>query len=220
MASVLNRAALAVLALAGLVLAGAGAWFAAHLGTSGSGTFEARAVGGDVVVLGPDVLNRLDRPVTVTARTGDGDEVWIGRAAPSDAEALLGQSDRTAVTGVDVGGWSLATSARGGTAEAPALAASDIWRETVSGTGTARVSLDQRDAPETLVIATASGRPAALESVTATWQNSTWFVLAVLALLVGVLLTAAAAGALWILGRRSAAGSATHQVSAPEEARR
>jgi hypothetical protein len=194
--TVLKRTALSALVLVGLLVTGVGFWFAVHLGSSGSGTFTARPEGGRVVVLEPTVLNRVDRPVTVTARAREGAEVWIGRAAPSDVRALVGDAARATVTGVDIAGWEL-RAAGVGTGRPPALGTADIWREEVSGAGVARVSLDQTAAPEALVVATASGAPAALESLTVTWQDRTWFHQALLTTLVGMLVTATAATALW-----------------------
>ena len=80
MSSMSKRVALGVLTLAGLVVAGVGLWFTSHLGPSGSGEFTARPSGERLVVLEP--RNRVDGPVTITAKAKDGAEVWIGRAAP------------------------------------------------------------------------------------------------------------------------------------------
>mgnify|MGYP007004573001 CR=1 FL=1 len=95
----IQRVAGALLALVGLVAAVVGAWFLAHLGTSGTATFTAEP-GQRVVVLEPDVLNRVDHPVEITA-TGSGD-VWVGTARPSDVEAFFGDAQRAQVAGVDV----------------------------------------------------------------------------------------------------------------------
>jgi len=199
--SMSKRVALGVLTLAGLVLAGIGLWFSSHLGAAGSGTFSAKPGGERVVVIEPSVLNRVDGPVTVTATAKDGGEVWLGRAAPSDAHALVGQAGQDAVTGVSVGGWELTTEPHG-TGTAPALAQSDVWRDTTQGKGTASLTVHQSDAPETVVVATASGKPADLASVDLTWEGQAWAVKALAVLVLGVLLAGAGAAGLWLLRPR------------------
>jgi hypothetical protein len=196
-ATLAKRGALAALTLVGLVLLVLGLWFTSHLGSSGSGTFTARPGTDGVVVLDPTVLNRVDVPVRVTARAKDGGDVWMGRAAPSDAKAILGESARTTVTGVAVREWELKTRSEG-TGEAPALAAADVWREQVDPTSTAELTIRQQDAPESLVIATPDGQPAALDSLTVTWQKGTWFFQSLVAALVGLLMAGAGAMGLWL----------------------
>ena len=192
--SMSKRVALGVLTLAGLVLAGIGLWFSSHLGAAGSGTFSAKPGGERVVVIEPSVL-------TVTATAKNGGEVWLGRAAPSDAHALVGKAGQDAVTGVSVGGWELTTEPHG-TGTAPALAKSDVWRDTTQGKGTASLTVHQSDAPETVVVATASGKPADLASVDLTWEGQAWAVKALAVLVLGVLLAGAGAAGLWLLRPR------------------
>jgi hypothetical protein len=196
-----KRTLLAALTLIGLALLVIGAWFTVHLGSSGSATFTAHPAKGSVVVVPPSVLNRVARPVTVTAVTRGSAPVWIGRSTPSDATTIVGGADRTTITGARVRGWTLLQS-RAGAGAAPALGDADIWRQTASGNGRARLHVDQADAPETLVVATADGKPADLASVTVTIQRHTWFFQALLTTLVGLLATLAGAAGLWQLRRR------------------
>lgn len=189
MSPVLKWSALGVLTLAGLVLAVVGLWFLSHLGLSGTGSFSATPSNSRIVVLDPSVLNRVDGPVTVTAKTKDGGDVWIGRAAPSDARSLVGKAAATSVTGVSVGSWQLETASRG-TGNAPALAGTDLWRQQVAGKGSARLAVSQDNAPETVVVATPSGKPADLSELTLTWQRQAWSAEAVTALVLGLLLAA------------------------------
>ena len=206
MSSMSKRVALGVLTLAGLVVAGVGLWFTSHLGPSGSGEFTARPSGERLVVLEPRVLNRVDGPVTITAKAKDGAEVWIGRAAPSDASALVASAARQSVTGVSLGDWALRTSTAGqGTA--PALGQADVWRQAVAGKGKATLTVDQQDAPETVVIGTASGKPAELTSLEVTWQSRAWAFEALVLVLLGLVLAGAGAAGLWLL-RPRAAGAA------------
>ncbi|HET6694394.1 MAG TPA: hypothetical protein VFG97_08815 [Pedococcus sp.] len=214
MSSMSKRVALGVLTLAGLVVAGVGLWFTSHLGPSGSGEFTARPSGERLVVLEPRVLNRVDSPVTITAKAKDGAEVWIGRAAPSDASALVESAARQSVTGVSLGDWALRTSTVGqGTA--PALGQADVWRQAVAGKGSATLTVDQQDAPETVVIGTASGEPADLTSLEVTWQSRAWAFEALVLILLGVVLAAAGAAGLWRLRPRAAGAAAGPRHAAP-----
>jgi len=197
-ASSSKRAALGALTLAGLVLAGIGLWFTSHLGLSGSASFSASPKSGRLVVLDPSVLGRVDSPVSITARTTDGSEVWLGRAAPSDAAALVGKAATTSVTGVSVSDWSLTTS-QTGAGTAPALAQADLWRQQANGKGNATLTVEQDDAPETVVVATASGKPADLAELTVEWQRQAWSLEALGVLLLGLLVAAAGALGLWRL---------------------
>jgi hypothetical protein len=213
-----KRVALGGLVAAGLVLVGVGLWFLAHLGLSGRATFSATPSSSRIVVLDPSVLNRVDSPVSITARTKDGGEVWMGRATPSDADSLAGRAAATSVTGVSVGGWQLETAQRG-SGSAPALGAADLWRQQASGKGSASMAVQQVNGPETVVVATASGKPADLAELTVRWERQAWSLEALAALLLGLLVTAAGAAGLWRLRparqRAGAAASARPQAPAP-----
>jgi hypothetical protein len=198
-----KRAALGVLTLVGLVLAVAGLWFLGHLGLSGRGSFSATPSNSRIVVLDPSVLNRVDSPVTITAKAKDGGDVWIGRAAPSDARSLVGTAAATSVTGVSVGSWQLETASRG-TGSAPALAGADLWRQQVAGKGTVTLAVSQGNAPETVVVATPSGKPADLSQLTLTYQRQAWSAEAVTALVLGLLLVAG--GVVGLLRVRQSSG--------------
>ncbi|WP_068262446.1 hypothetical protein [Janibacter limosus] len=182
MSTLIQRVAGVALALVGLGAAIVGGWFLANLGTSGTATFTADP-GQRVVVLDPDVLNRVDHPVTVTA-TGDGD-LWAGTARPSDAEALLRDGSRTQVTGVDVGDWALTTSAAG-KGEAIDPGGLDIWQESTTGSDEVKRTIDQADAPQSLVIAAPEG--AEVEHLTMTVEDGGWGTTALTTLIVGIVL--------------------------------
>lgn len=214
MSPVSKRAALGVLTLAGLVLAGAGVWFLSHLGLSGSASFSAAPSSNRVVVLDPSVLNRVDSPVTITARARDGGEVWMGRATPSDAASLAGRAAATSVTGVTLGGWQLET-AQQGSGAAPALATADLWRQQAAGKGSATMTVEQEDAPETVVVATASGKPADLAELTVRWERQIWSIEAIAALVLGLLL--AAAGAFGLVRTRGRVAAPSNRSSAPTD---
>ena len=229
MSSVSKRVALGLLTLVGLVLTGVGLWFSSHLGSEGSATFTARPGAGRLVVLEPSVLNRVDSNVTITAKAEPGTQVWIGRATPSDAQALVGGAARQAVTGVSLTDWALRT-APSGEGEAAALGQADVWRQSTAGKGGATMTVSQADAPETVVIGSASGRPVELTSLEVTWQRSAWALESLGLIVVGVLLAAAGAAGLWLPrwrphpvspGRRarhaSRAPSGTHAAAATRE---
>ncbi|KRE57220.1 hypothetical protein [Phycicoccus sp. Soil748] len=216
MPTLATRILLAALTAIGLVLLVVGSWFTVHLGPSGSATFTTTPPRGSVVVLEPSVLNRVDRPTTVTATTRDGAPVFIGRATPSDAKAVVGGADVTSVTGARVRSWSLERS-RSGAGAAPALAGADVWRSTATGKGSARIQVRQADAPEAVVIATAEGRAADLVLVRVTVERRTWFFQALLVSLVGLLATAAGAAGLWQQRRHALTGRKA--VTGPDHTR-
>lgn len=197
-----KRALLAALTVVGLVLLVLGLWFTVHLGLSGTATFTAKPAAGSVVVLEPSVLNRVDQPVTVTARASGDTQLWAGLAAPSDATTIVGGADTTTVTGAHVRSWTLQTT-RKGAGPAPALADADVWHSTRTGKGTLRVTVDQADAPESLVLATPGGTAAPLKSVTLTVHRPTWVFQSLLGVLVGLLAVVAGAVGLWQLRPRS-----------------
>jgi hypothetical protein len=191
-----KRALLAALTVVGLVVLVIGTWFTFHLGSSGSATLRAVPARGAVVVIQPSVLNRVDRPVSITAVAAPGTRIWMGRTAPSDAQAIIGGADRTSVTGAHVRSWSLVQS-RSGAGTAPSLAEADIWRQSTSGEGRVHLSLDQSGAPESVVIAAPDGTPVDLTSLTVTVERRTWFFQALLVTLVGLLAAVAGGAGLW-----------------------
>lgn len=180
--TLIQRVAGVILALLGLVAAVVGGWFIANLGTSGTATFTADP-GQRVVVLSPDVLNRVDHPVNVTA-TGKGD-LWAGTARPSDVEALLGDGARAEVTGVDVSGWAL-TSTDAGKGNAVDPGSLDIWQESTTGSGEVTSTIDQADAPQSLVVSAPQG--AEIDQVTMTIEDGSWGTKALTTLIVGIVL--------------------------------
>lgn len=153
MSSLILRIIGALLALLGLVAVVVGGWFLAAIGTSGSATFTSEPES-RVVVLDPDVLNRVDQPVEVTAEGGG--TVWAGTARPSDADALLADSSRVEIDGVGVREWVLTSSevGDGGAVDAGSL---DIWQASTSAPETVTTTIDQSHAPQTLIITAPEG---------------------------------------------------------------
>ena len=224
MVPLVTRVLGAVLALVGLALTVVGVWFATQLGGAGTATFTATPSGSGPVVLGPDVLNRVDADVVVTASSSGGGRTWMALANPSDATAVLGGSSRTEVTGVSVRDWRLLTAQRGTGAPAP-LATAELWRNEDDAQGRVSMTVEQADAPETVVVVAESGT---VDRVTLTVSDKTWFVEAVVAALVGVFLVVVGLVLLWPRRRRAVATPPTdagdeapspaEDVAAPEPA--
>lgn len=180
MSALIVRVAGSLVALLGLVGIVVGGWFLSSLGTSGTATFTGQS-DHRVVVLDPNVLNRVDSPIEVTA-TGGG-SVWAGTARPSDVEALLGDGPRAEVTGVDVSEWAL-TSSEVGEGEASDVRDLDIWQSATSGDGSVTATIDQAEAPQTLVITAPEGEQ--VEQVEYEVTDDRWSTIAVVVLVVGV----------------------------------
>lgn len=182
-----------LLALIGLVLTVIGLWYAFHLGGSGTATFSASASGTNPVLVPQTVLNRVDGVVKVTAVPRKGGAVWLAAAAPSDAKAVLDKTAHTTITGVDTKPWKLET-ASSGTGAAPALSATDVWRNTATGEGPVSMTIEQANAPETVIAQATKGQ---IERVDLTWERKSWFVQSVIAALVGLFLLLSGLSLLW-----------------------
>ncbi len=202
MATIVKRVVGALLALVGLALTAVGIWFAAQLGTSGTAEFEVHPATGDPVLIGPDVLNRVDSDVVVTATPTTGGSMWMALANPSDADAVVGDTKHLAVTGVTVSDWSLDTTSTG-TGTAPELGAADLWRQQDEAKGAVTLTVKQSGAPETLVVKAQGGQ---LSTLTLKVTDKSWFVEAVVAALIGLFLLVA--GVVLLTARRRHHGAA------------
>ena len=200
MATLVKRLIGALLALVGLALTVVGAWFATQLGSSGTAEFAVRPASSVPVLIGPDVLNRVDADVVVRAVPADGATAWMALANPSDARAVLGDARHVEVTGVSVRPWALLTRTSG-SGEAAELGVADLWRQQDDAEGAVSLTVQQDEAPETLVVATEGGE---LRSLTLTVVDKTWFVEAVIAALVGLFLLIA--GLILLFSRRARPG--------------
>ena len=194
------------LALLGLVLTGAGSWFAAHLGGTGTATFTARPGSTTPVLVDPSILNRIDGPVRVTATGAEGTTVWMGLASPSDADAVVGSAEHLVVTGVNMRDWSALTRSTGsGTLDAAPSA--DVWQRHATGQGETAMTVRQAQAPQALLIDTEAGT---LETVTLSWVHKAWFVQAIVSALLGLALLAGGALLLWPRAGGSDSGASAH----------
>jgi hypothetical protein len=183
-----------LLTLSGVALTVVGTWFATQLGSDGAVRFSTvPSAGSRLVVLEPDLLNRVASPVTVTATARGAESVWIGRAAPSDAAAAVGKAKALTATGVTIRPWALLTATEG-TAPAKALGQADLWREQTSAPEKVTLTVSQENAPETVVVQSPDADITVLEVSLA---RKTWFVEAVIGILVGVFLVVAGVLLLW-----------------------
>ena len=182
-----------LLAVVGLVLTGAGSWFAAHLGSSGTATFTTRPRSAQPIVMDPSVLNRVDGAVRITVTPAAGATAWIGVAAPSDAAAVIGGAGRTSVTGVSASDWTLRTRPTG-SGPLPDVAHAEVWQRQAVGSGTVSLTVQQSAAPQTVLVTVSNGTIATL---TMAWTRKAWFVQAVVAVLIGLALLAGGTLLLW-----------------------
>ena len=186
----------AVLAVLGVALAMFAAWTAIKLGPSGEARFSVASKAPGAIVVEQDVLNSVDVPVRITATRSDGGAVRLVAASSTDARAVLGKSAVSTVSGVHFPAGRLDLRARGA-GPLSAVATSDVWRLSATGTGSAELVVDQGRGPETAVVT--SGDATALKEVTMTltWADRTWFFEALAAAVIGAIIATFAIGDLW-----------------------
>ena len=190
------RAFLAVAcAVVGAAIAGVGVWLAAGVGPSGELAFETRTT--TPLVLTPEVLNRVDAPVTVTVEGSGTAPIFVGRAPAVDVAALLGAAERSEAVAAAFPGTALTLKTVGtGRLEDPRDL--DMWWEVVDDSKTARLELSQADAPESVLVLPATGEQV---RATVTMTRSAWFIQAMTVLVVGLVVLAFAVGWLVRLAR-------------------
>lgn len=210
MPQALTRALAAVLALLGVACAAVGIWLMSSLGTDGRATFTAQP-GTRTVVLPPSVLNRVDSDVTVEAEAPGA--VWMGLARPSDVDSVMKDAEVARATGVSVPSWTLRTSTSGsGTADP---AGYDLWEGRSTGEGTAKITVDQEAAPQTLVVSAPEGEE--IGSVTMSVSDTGWFTRAVVLTLLGLALLVPAVLMLLRSRRRDDAEQVDGEYASVEE---
>jgi hypothetical protein len=203
--TILRRLLGVVLVLVGLTALVVGGWFARALGTDGAASFTTTPPADMPVVIGPDTNARTDIPLTIAAAADPSVPVTVSIASPSDAEALIGDTRHSRVTGVEVRDWVL-TTATSGSGEPVVPATADLWRSQATTEGSAQIEADLESAPETMIITTPDGSP--LTELTMTWTNPAWFYQA-LALVFGGLLAVLVGLALVVLKGRTATEEVT-----------
>jgi hypothetical protein len=188
MTTTLKRAAAVLSAVLGLTLTIGGLWLATRVGTSSTATFTGKPQSAGAVLLTPQVLNRLDADVRITATAQGGGKVWLGATTPSDAKAVLGDSARFEASGAQLSGRVLTLRSTGAGAT-PAIGQADIWRDTAEGTGSASMTVDQTLAPDAVVVTAEQGKVA---TVSIAVQRKAWFAQSLIVTLIGLALVAAA----------------------------
>ena len=82
MTTTLKRAAAVLAAVLGLTLTIGGLWLATRVGTSSTATFTGKPQSAGAVLLTPQVLNRLDADVRMTATAQGGGRVLLVGSVP------------------------------------------------------------------------------------------------------------------------------------------
>ncbi len=213
MIRVVSRVVGVLLALAGLALAAVGVWFAVQLGGTGTATFTTSPGTARPVVIPPSVLNRVDADVTVTATPGAGGRVWMALANPSDATAVVGDAEHVVATGVDVRDWRLLTTSEG-SGPAGSLADAELWRDQDDAEEPVSMTVDQADAPESVVIVAEEGTVA---TVTMTINDKTWFVESVVVALVGIFVLVVGLVLAWPRRHRRTPSTSPTPAATPEQ---
>ena len=182
-----RRIAVAVAALLGLALAVFGAWFAFVLGPKGTAAFDATS--NAPLVIGPNVLNRVNAPVTVSADAASG-PVFLGAAVPQDVDELVGQVEAQLRRLCVVPG----PHAHHRAARAPVT--SRTRRGPTSGARAAdgSITVTQDQAPQSVLVYPTKGGSV---DVAVTVARNTWFLQSLVALVVGLIVVAFAGGWLW-----------------------
>ncbi len=181
-----RRLVVALLVILGLALTIVGAWFAILLGPKGTATFTTTA--GQPLVIGPNPLNRVAVPVTVTARAASG-PVFLGAATPKDTTDAVGQAKHDIVVASAFPGRTLQVEQLGtGGLEDPS--GFHVWRST----GTDTITLSQDQAPQSVLVYPTKGGPV---DVSVSFSRTAWFLEALAALVVGLIVLAFAGGWLW-----------------------
>jgi uncharacterized iron-regulated membrane protein len=181
-----RRLVVAALVVLGLALTVVGAWFAILLGPTATATFTTTA--DQPLVIGPDPLNRVNVPVTVTAHAASG-PVFLGAATPKDTSDAVGQAKHAVVVSAAFPARSLQVEQLGtGRLEDPS--AYHVWRST----GTDRITLSQDQAPQAVLVYPTKGGPV---DVSVSFSRAAWLLESLAALVVGLIVLTFAGGWLW-----------------------
>lgn len=181
-----RRPVVALLAVLGLVLTVLGVLAAVMLGPKGTVTFT--ATGDQPTLIGPNTLNRVAVPVTVSGHAASG-PVFIGAATPNDATAAVGQAKHEIVASAAFPARTLQLEQLGlGTLEDPS--GYHVWRST----GTDTLTLSQDQAPQGVLVYPTKGGPV---DVSVSYSRTAWFLEALALLVVGLVVLAFAGGWLW-----------------------
>lgn len=177
----------------GLALLVAGVWAAIGLGPSGRAEFSSgRQQSPGIVLVGSPVLGHVDAPAEVRVTRADGGPVWLGVAHDADARAAVGSSPVLSVDRVHYPSGAVQVATAGaGPGTAARLPGADIWQQTSTGTGAARLAVDPGTGPQTVVAASANAAALGSVQVTVAFEDGTWFVEALALAVLGLALVVA-----------------------------
>lgn len=187
----MKRAVTALGTLAGLVLVILAMMLATLLGVSGTWRTETVVPAGrDAIVVGPVLASVIGPRVTVRVETGDRTaELFVGRARPDDAKALLDGVSQVRIDGLN-GARRLSERAVPGRGVPLAPAASDIWQTSTVGTGTVSAQYRPVRGAESMVIARSDGQPLPALNLSLAWTDRRWTWMPVAMLVLGLVLLA------------------------------
>lgn len=219
MLTILRRLLGVVLTLLGVAALLFGGWFARSLGTEGQATFTTAPQAGLPVVIDAQTNARTDLPLVITATAKDDVPITLSIATPSDADALLDESRRVRVTGIEVRDgvlsadreWALLTETVG-TGDPITPATADLWRSQETTDGSVQIEGDLETAPETMILTTPED--AQIDELTMTWTNPAWFYQALSIVFAGLLV---ALVGLALIIRRAPTADAEPAISKPAE---
>ena len=202
--------AAALAALLGLALLVVGVWAAIGLGPAGRAEFSTIRQTPGIELVGSGVLAHVDAPVEVTVTRTDGGPVWLGLAHDADARSAVGSSPHLSVDRVHYPSGAVDVSTTGaGASKAAQLPGGDVWQDTSTGTGTARLVVRPDAAPQSVVATSANAAALGRVRTTLAWEHRTWFFEALATAALGLVIAALALGYLRHARRRPAPRRAT-----------
>jgi hypothetical protein len=157
-------------------------WAACGFGLLGStGSWSASTVipaGSSAVVIDPSLASVLGPETTVAVRAvGSTQQIFLGRARPDDAAALVAPLIRSQIDGLAGPRQLKATLGQPAPAidpVSPKLSAADIWHEHLTGMGSVVSTTKAQPGGESVVVASTDGKPLPALRVTLTWSNPWW----------------------------------------------
>jgi hypothetical protein len=202
--------------LVGVVLLVLGLWVAIGLGPAGRAEFSTTRQTPGIELIGSAVLAHVDAPVEVTVTRADGGPVWLGLAHDADARAAVGSSPHLSVDRVHYPSGAVDVSTIGaGASKAAQLPGGDVWQNTSTGTGTARLVVSPDAAPRSVVATSANAAALGRVRTTLAWEHRTWFFEALAVAALGLAVAALALGYLRHARRRPAPQRAAGATRAP-----
>jgi hypothetical protein len=204
----MKRAITGAITLVGLVLVILSVMGVILLGSNGTWHSELKVPAGrTAVVVQPALASVLGPAITLRAEADAAADqqvpLFLGRARPDDASALVESSDRLLVSGLD-GARQLSTVHRNGNDPFPVPDTVDVWQSQATGSGAVATSYGARPGAESVVIARSDGKPLPAMTLHLGWTRAVWFWIPAALLLAGL--------GLILLGRRLRAPSKPRRI--------